>query len=338
MMFASLTPFSATPRLRSWRAVFRLGLLSAVILSSSACQKSPAVGWTGYAEAEYIYLSSPVAGRLQQLPVQQGQSVEAGSRLAEIEAGLEEAALREAEQKQLSAEAQAKNTEKGRRPSELAAIQAQLQAARQQLELAERELRRQQQLLAQNYVSAARVDEAQTQKKLAQQRLTEVQANLQTANLPARSDERQAQQALAAATAAQSQQAAWRVAQKSLKAPQAGLISQIYFRPGEWVNSGQIILALLPATHRKARFYVSQAELGQFKLGQTVYLHCDGCQRRLPASISFIAHEAEYTPPVIYSTQQRSKLVFMLEARPQAEYASQLHPGQPLDVFLSAQP
>ncbi len=322
----------------AWWLAVRLSFLGIVLLSISACQKSVPSGWTGYAEAEYIYISSPIAGRLQQLPVQQGQTVATGAKLAEIEPGLEEAAYSEAEQRQLSAEALVKNGEKGRRPSELAALQAQVGAAQQQLDLAERELQRQQQLLAQNFISAARVDEAQTQRKLAQQRLTEARANLQTANLPARSDERQAQQANASAAAAQSQQAAWRVAQKSLKAPQAGLISQIYFRPGEWVNSGQIIMALLPATHRKARFYVSQAELGQFKLGQAVYLHCDGCRQRLPASISFIANEAEYTPPVIYSNQQRSKLVFMLEARPLAEYASQLHPGQPLEVFLTAQP
>ncbi len=316
--------------------VLQLVLLGLAGAGLSACQKPVSAGWTGYAEGEYLYISSPVAGRIAQLKVQSGQSVNAGVSLVELASGSEELALDEAQQRQRSAEALAKNTDKGRRPSEIAALQAQRQAAQQQLALAERELARQQQLLRQNYISAARVDEAQTQLRLAQQRLNEIQANLQTASLPARSDERQAQYANAAANAAQSAQQAWRVAQKQINAPAAGVITQVYFRAGEWLNPNQPVLALLPASHRKARFYVAQQELAQFKLGQAVYLQCDGCARRIPASVSYIATEAEYTPPVIYSNQQRSKLVFLLEARPQPEFAALLQPGQPLDVYLNA--
>lgn len=311
-------------------------ILSASCILISACQKPVNTGWSGYAEGEYLYLASPVAGRLQQLSVQSGQTVSAGMTLAEFAAGSEELALQEAQQRQLSAAALASNSDKGRRPSEIAALQAQQLAAQQQVALAERELARQQQLLRQNYISAARVDEAQTQLNLAQQKLSEIRANLQTARLPARSDERQAQYATAAANAALSAQQAWRVEQKRLNAPAAGIITQVYFRAGEWVNASQPVLALLPATHRKARFYVAQQELAQFQPGQTVYLHCDGCAKRIPAKISYIATEAEYTPPVIYSNQQRNKLVFLLEARPYAEFAEQLRPGQPLDVYLTA--
>lgn len=93
------------------------------------------------------------------------------------------------------------------------------------------------------------------------------------------------------------------------------------------------MLALLPPTHRKARFYVPQSVVGKLALDAPVNLHCDGCGAAIPARISFIANGPEYTPPVIYSNQQRDKLVFLVEARPvKPEDAERLHPGQPLDV------
>ena len=63
-------------------------------------------------------------------------------------------------------------------------------------------------------------------------------------------------------------------------------------------------------------------------------LHCDGCAADIPATITYISAEAEYTPPVIYSNDTRAKLVYMIEARPAAADASRLHPGQPLLVRL----
>jgi HlyD family secretion protein len=110
-------------------------------------------------------------------------------------------------------------------------------------------------------------------------------------------------------------------------------VQDIFLRPGEWVAAGQPVLALLPPANRKARFYVPQSVVGGLKLDAPVQLHCDGCGAAIPARISFIANGPEYTPPVIYSNQQRDKLVFLVEARPvKAEDAERLHPGQPLDV------
>jgi HlyD family secretion protein len=110
-------------------------------------------------------------------------------------------------------------------------------------------------------------------------------------------------------------------------------VQDVFLRPGEWVAAGQPVLALLPPAHRKARFYVPQSALGGLTLEAPVQLHCDGCGAAIPARISFIANGPEYTPPVIYSAQQRDKLVFLVEARPvNAADAERLHPGQPLDV------
>ena len=101
---------------------------------------------------------------------------------------------------------------------------------------------------------------------------------------------------------------------------------------GEWVNTNQPVVSLLPPQNIKARFFVPERELGALRLGQKLALSCDGCAAPIPAAVTFISPQAEYTPPVIYSQQERAKLVFLVEARPAPEDAERLHPGQPLEV------
>ena len=82
----------------------------------------------------------------------------------------------------------------------------------------------------------------------------------------------------------------------------------------------------------KIRFFVPETALGGLALGQTLQVRCDGCADDLTAKVSYISTEAEYTPPIIYSNETRSKLVFMVEARP--DNGAELHPGQPVEVVL----
>jgi HlyD family secretion protein len=58
----------------------------------------------------------------------------------------------------------------------------------------------------------------------------------------------------------------------------------------------------------------------------------DGANAPVVGTVSFVSPEAEYTPPVIYSRESRSKLVFMIELRFEPDVAAKLHPGQPVDV------
>lgn len=304
-----------------------------LLLPLAACQAPPPSGWTGYAEAELVHVAAPIAGRLAKLNVASGDAVSAGQPLFELEASLEQAANAEAQARALSAQAQAANTDKGRREVEVAVTRAQLTQARSAEALATSDLARQQQLVAQGFVAKARVDDAGTLLAQAKARVAELEAALAVAQLPARSDERNSARALASAAQSIEAQSAWRLSEKRQLAPLAARVNDVFMRPGEWVPAGQPVLALLPSAHRKARFYVPQAELGGLKLGDTVQLHCDGCGAAIPARLSFIAPGPEYTPPVIYSNAQRSKLVFLVEARPlKPEDAERLHPGQPLDV------
>ena len=299
----------------------------------AACGDKPPEAWTGYAEGELVYIAPPVAGRVTALAVRSGEAVAAGQPLFELDATPELAADAEAQARAQSARAQALNADKGRRAPELAVTRAQLDQARAAERLASIDLTRQQELLGQGFVSRSRVDGAATTLAQARARVTELDAALQVGRLPARDDERTAAHALAQAAESSRAQAAWRVEQKRQSAPMAARVQDVFLRPGEWAAAGQPVLALLPPANRKARFYVPQSAVGGLKLDAAVQLHCDGCGAAIPARISFIANGPEYTPPVIYSNQQRDKLVFLVEARPvKAEDAERLHPGQPLDV------
>jgi HlyD family secretion protein len=124
-----------------------------------------------------------------------------------------------------------------------------------------------------------------------------------------------------------------RLARRKVASPATGTIQQIYFRPGELVPAGRPVVALLPPGNVKIRFFVPEAALPTIALGDTVAVQCDGCAPDLTARVSFISRSVEYTPPVIYSLEERSKLVFLIEARPQRP--DNLRVGQPVTVRLT---
>jgi HlyD family secretion protein len=124
-----------------------------------------------------------------------------------------------------------------------------------------------------------------------------------------------------------------RLDRRKVASPVAGSVEQVYFRIGEMVPAGKPVVALLPPGNLKVRFFVNEAVLPQIRLGETVKVQCDGCAGGLTAKISFIARSSEFTPPVIYSQEERGKLVFMIEARPQNPEA--LRVGQPVSVALA---
>jgi HlyD family secretion protein len=127
-------------------------------------------------------------------------------------------------------------------------------------------------------------------------------------------------------------QAQIRLARRRVVSPTAGTVHQIYFRRGEIVPIGRPVVALLPPGNIKLRFFVPQALLPHLSLGTTVGVRCDGCEAEQSARISFISRSAEYTPPVIYSREERTKLVFMAEARP--DDPEKLRVGQPVSIVL----
>ncbi|HKS20107.1 MAG TPA: efflux RND transporter periplasmic adaptor subunit [Bradyrhizobium sp.] len=125
-----------------------------------------------------------------------------------------------------------------------------------------------------------------------------------------------------------------RLARRSGFSPVAGTIQQIYFREGEMVQAQRPVLSIMPPGNMKVRFFVHESELPKLAIGDEVRVTCDNCAPDLTAKIYFIATTAEYTPPVIYSLDERNKLVYLIQARPSRPDA--LRVGQPVSVYLNA--
>ncbi len=127
--------------------------------------------------------------------------------------------------------------------------------------------------------------------------------------------------------------AGWRLGQIRQLAPSEGKIIEVIHHQGEWVMAGQPVVRLLPDGNIKLRFFVPETELGNWQLGDKISATCDGCAAPISANVTYIATEAEFTPPVIFSTESREKLVVMMEASLSASDGAQLHVGQPVDVM-----
>jgi HlyD family secretion protein len=126
-----------------------------------------------------------------------------------------------------------------------------------------------------------------------------------------------------------------RLTRRNVFSPAGGTIQQIYFRPGEVVPPGRPVVSLLPPDNVKLRFFVPEAMLPQIKHGDAIAVKCDGCASNVSARVSFISKKAEYTPPVIYSLEERAKLVFLVEALP--DQPEGVRVGQPVRVALAKQ-
>jgi HlyD family secretion protein len=290
----------------------------------------------GYVEGEYVYVAAPVAGRLETLHVARGARVAAGAPLFRLDPSREQPARDQAAARLARAEANLADLRKGKRPSELEAIEAQLAQAKAMLELSEVALKRREQLVETRAASREAVDEARAAHERDKARVAELQAELKTAQLGARADEIQAAEAEVAAARAELAQADWRLDQLSQRAPRQGVVVDTLYRPGEWVAADAPVISLLPPENVKVRFFVPEPRLGAVQVGDEVEVRCDSCAPDLTAVISYIAPDAEYTPPVIYSREMRAKLVYLVEARPRQPGA--LRPGQPVDVTLAPAP
>lgn len=307
-----------------------------LILTLVGCSDVPANLFQGYVEGEYIHVASPIGGALAELKVERGQQVETSTPLFILERNFEKAAVDEAKHGLQSAQDNLANLEKGQRPSEIASIQAKLKQAKASAALAKVEYNRRVKLIEEKTISQEELDRSESDYDQKRQGVREISAELTTARLGARSDEIRAAAAQVLQSEAKLDQAEWNYNQKAQQAPTEALVFDTLYRVGEWVQAGQPIVSLLPPHNVEVRFFVPQTQVGLLEIGQQALVSFDGSSEPIKTTIYYISPAAEYTPPVIYSSESRAKLVFMIKARPELSDASKLHPGQPVDVILPA--
>jgi HlyD family secretion protein len=299
---------------------------------AAGCSPGPRDVYQGYVEGEFVYMASSQAGQLLNLAVERGQTVGAGALLFTLEAQNETDAVRQSGQQLQAAQAQLADMLTGKRRPEVEVTSAQLAQARADAErLGLQRLRDEEQYRA-GGIAKGQLDDSRTQAAGAEAHVRELEAQLEVARLPGREQQIRAQQAQIDADRAALAQAQWKLDQKQVQAMRAGLVFDTMYRSGEWVPAGSPVVRMLPPENVKVRIFVREVVLGSLSPGRQVEIRCDGCSAAIPATVSYVSTQAEYTPTNIYSNDTRAKLVYMVEARPSPADAVKLHPGAPVQV------
>lgn len=262
-----------------------------LFLLLAACGQNGNGAWLGYAEGDNAFISAPQPGWVSSLHVERGTYVHRGDLLFTLDDTAQEAQRNEA-------------------IASLETAKASLNQEEANLVYAQRQLQRQSGLARANAGTPANLDLAKANYEQSAARIAQLKSQI-------------------AQTTASLAGATYSLTQRNIVAQTEGRVQDIYFRTGEYVPASTPVISILPPKNIYVRFFVPETQFGKVHLGEKVRISCDGC-KPIDATITFIAQQEEFTPPVIFSVGVREKLVFKLEAR--VPGGMKLNPGQPVQV------
>ena len=293
---------------------------------------------TGYVEGNYILLAPIATAQIEDVAVRRGDRVTASQPIVRMEQRDAEIAVAEARAALAQANSKLADLTQGARPEKIATLEASLAAAEFSAEEAKRDLDRQQTLLDRETISKSRFDSARTSYDVAKAKVEELRANLAFSKLPARKDEIAVARASVEQMKAALDKAEWSLRKRTLSAGQPGMIVDVIRDAGEVAGPQAPVLSILPDGGTKLRLYVPEGQVAGLHVGSHLDVECDACAKGITATVSYIADGPEFTPPVIYSLENRQTLVYLIEATPDGEPARALKPGQIVSVKLSGTP
>jgi HlyD family secretion protein len=307
-----------------------------LLLACAGCETRDPHLIQGYIEGEFVYVAAPYSGALETLAVYRGQQVVKGDELFSLHSTRERAAREEAARRVAQAIATLEDLRKGRRPTEIDSLSAQLEQAHASLVRTTVEFDRLVKLEKSGAISTEEIDAARSARDQDRAKVAQLEADIKTSRLGSREDQIIAAEANAKAQEAMLEKADWDLAQMNQATSQAGLVFDTLYREGEWVAAGKPVVVLLPPKNIKVRAFIPEPRIGAVQVGDQVSVLVDGVEAAFVGKVSYVSAKAEYTPPVIYSRESRTKLVFMIEATFAPTDAAKLHPGQPVDVRLDS--
>ncbi|MBW8638483.1 HlyD family efflux transporter periplasmic adaptor subunit [Hoeflea sp. WL0058] len=286
--------------------------------------------WFGYVEGEYVYVAAQASGVLETLAVARGDAVTADTPLFDLDRDKQENALAQARAELVSAQKDLEDETTGKRPEEIAVIEKQLNSAKADLELAKASYLRASELEKRNVVATSELDRRKAERDAADAAVAQRMAELDVARLPARQAELDRARSAVDKAKLAVERADIDLGERMVTAPATGYVEQTYYLPGEFVTAGAPVVSILPPGEVRFRFYVPEPQRAAIRIGMPVEISCDGCGEPVKAHISYLSSSAEFTPPVIYSLDERAKLIFLAEALPDEQ--TDLLPGQPIEV------
>jgi HlyD family secretion protein len=299
----------------------------------SACAPTAPLA-VGYVEGDYVLLAPIEVAQVETVAVKRGDRVSPGTPVVTLESADARIAVAQAEAGLAQAEAQLADLQVGKRPEEIAVLEAAVRSAKAQSDEAQRVLDRTRDLFKRGIATQAQLDEATTTVEVTQAQIGQSEANRAVAGLPARPATIKAADNQVKQAQATLEQAQWRLSKRVLTAPSPGRVNDVIHNPGDTAGPSAPVISILPDGAVKLSVYIPESAFSSVKVGTLLGVHCDGCGPDVKARVSYVSPDPEFTPPVIYSLENRQKLVYLVEARPEGG-ASALQPGQIVDVDLA---
>jgi HlyD family secretion protein len=299
----------------------------------SACAPAAPLA-VGYVEGDYVLLAPIEVAQVETVTVKRGDRVTPGTTVVTLESADAKIAVAQAEAGLAQAQAQLADLQIGKRPEEIAVLRAEVDMASAQAADAKRKYDRAADLFKRGAGTQADFDTASATLETANAQVGQANANLAVGGLPARPETIKAADNQVKQAQATLEQARWRLSKRVLASPSSGRVNDVIRNPGDTAGPTSPVISILPDGAVKLSVYIPEASFSSVKVGTLLGVHCDGCGPDVRARVSYVSPDPEFTPPVIYSLENRQKLVYLVEARPEGD-AGPLQPGQIVDVDLA---
>jgi HlyD family secretion protein len=320
---------------------------------SAACADAPPdnlLRASGYVEATEIQVAAEAAGRIQDLRVDEGDRVEAGTLIAQLDTRDTELQMQRLRAERAAADAQLRLLQAGSRSEDIRQADAQARAAEAEVKAIDAEVRaaeldldRFESLLEANAGSRkqrddarARVDAAREHQRSAVERVSAARETLARLQAGARREELDAARARIAAVDAQIAALDKAVADARVTSPAAGVVTQKLVDAGELVARGIPLVVVTDLDNAWANVFVPEPMVPRVKLGQPATVRTDAGGEGLPGNVTFISPRAEFTPRNVQTAEERSKLVYRIKIAIDNREGI-LKQGMPVDAELALQ-
>lgn len=272
----------------------KLGLLCCIFLLCS-CGEDDSL-YNGYIDADMTYLSSNYAGRLVHLFVVRGQAVQKNQPLFKLEQTSEKFGVDISEFTQNN-------------------LLSQRKEILDQIRYNEINYRRTLQIRKQDAASQNDLDVATKDLDVLKNQLAALDFQIKSSQVDTADKQ-------------------WQVARKENYATDSGIIFDTYFTQGEYAQAGQPVVSLITPQNIKVIFFVPEKDLSKIQLNHKIKLLTNGNALLGTGTIRYISNTAQYTPPIIFSREDRQSLIFRVEAGLDKPDLNQVHLGQPVSLRL----
>ena len=293
----------------------RVAALATALLSCAGCGKKQDEGRivvSGHVEATDVRLSTKVAGRLLEMPLDEGSDVSAGQQLARIDTTDIELSLQQARAERDQAGAELRLRLAGARPEDVAELEAQVRGVEADLQGAQKDFERLQALLDRGSGTTKSRDDAATRRDMLLAKLASTRQALARTRAGSRAEEKDASRARLATAEARIAQLEQQHQDARVTAPLAGVVTEKLAEPGELLQAGAPLLVLTNLKDPWLTVYVGALDLPKLRLGQTAQVVTDDGQAR-EGRLTFISPQAEFTPKNVQTRDERIKLVYKLK-------------------------